>query len=232
MFTFFLVCAAVGGTILVCQFVMTLTGFGGDHDLAGHDVAGHDLAGHSVGGHEFGGSDGAGHGGAAHGAHGDHDSGDAATHDHHSATKLTWLFSFISFRSVVAGLAFFGLGGIAGIQSGLSRQWTVAVALLAAATAMYVVTMIMKGFARLAHDGTVRIQNAVGKQATVYIPIPGGNAGAGKVQMKVQNRLVEYAAVTSEPEKLSTGTQVEIVQVAGTGVLEVKRASEAVQVQL
>jgi membrane protein implicated in regulation of membrane protease activity len=213
VFTFFLICAAVGGTILVCQFVMTLTGFGGDHDAGGHGHFGD--VGHGDAGD-------AGHVGA------DHHSGDAVSHDHdlHEASKLTWLFSFISLRSVVAGLTFFGLAGLASRESGLSTEWTMAIALLSGLAAMYAVTMIMKAFGKLAHDGTVRIQNALGKRGTVYIPIPGGKAGAGKVQLKVQNRVVEYAAVTSEPDKLPTGTQVEVVDITNSNVLEVKLVRE------
>jgi hypothetical protein len=219
VFTFFLVCAAVGGTVLACQFIMTVTGLGGEH----HDGGGHiDMGGD-------------GHFDAGHAGHGDHHSGDSATHDHdhahdhHSAGKLTWLFSFISFRSIVAGVTFFGLGGLAGVQSGLTREWSMAIALLAGAAAMYAVTMIMKGFGKLAHDGTVRIENALGKRGTVYIPIPAEKKGAGKIQLKVQNRVVEYSAVTSEPEKLPTGAQVEVVEIANSGVVEVKLVREAVK---
>lgn len=226
MFTFFLVCAAAGGTILACQFVMTLSGLGGEHGGGDH-VGGDHFGADHLGGDHFGDTHGgdAGHGG------GDHHSGDAATHghDHHGADRLTWLFSFISFRSIVAGATFFGLGGIAGLQSGLTNQWTMAVALLSGAAAMYAVTMIMKGFGKLQHDGTVRIQNALGKRGTVYIPIPAANSGAGKIQLKVQNRLVEYAAITNEPEKLPTGAQVEVVEIANAGVVEVKLVRDAVK---
>ena len=40
METVYFGCAILGGTLLVCQFVMTLLGLGGDHDIS-HD-AGHD----------------------------------------------------------------------------------------------------------------------------------------------------------------------------------------------
>lgn len=216
MFTFFLVCAAIGGTILACQFVMTLIGFGGEGGGDGHLDGQLDDA-------SFGDAD-------LDAASGD----DAGHHAHHGhggdSTLLSWLFGFISLRSVIAGLTFFGLGGIAGMNSGLSTQWTAAVAILAGAAAMYVVTMVMKGMTKLAHDGTVRIENAVGERATVYIPIPAEKAGSGKVQIKIQNRLMEYAAIANEPEKLPTGAQVEVIDVVGAGVLEVRLVREAVKV--
>src|SRR6186997_2035131 len=101
MATFFLLCAVVGGTILICQFVLTLVGLGGEHGFdVGHDV-GHDFAGDS------------GH--AASGAHagGDDGSGHDAAHQHGSS----WIFAAISFRTLVAAIAFFGLIGSAAQQA-------------------------------------------------------------------------------------------------------------------
>ncbi|MCI0684086.1 MAG: hypothetical protein L0Y71_18410 [Gemmataceae bacterium] len=53
MDTIFQACAIVGGTLIVCQFLLTLFGMGGDHD-ADH---GGDAGGHDVGGHDHGATD-------------------------------------------------------------------------------------------------------------------------------------------------------------------------------
>src|SRR5579885_3482137 len=93
----FLVCFLAGGTVMVCQFLLSLFGLGGHHDLGGdaHDVGGPDL--HDVSGHDASGHDGAhGHGGV----------GD-------------WLASVLTFRTVVAALTFFGLAGLAASQTQL-----------------------------------------------------------------------------------------------------------------
>ena len=50
---------------------------------------------------------------------------------------------------------------------------------------------------------------------------PPAKAQAGKIQLKLQNRLVEYEAVTSSPERLATGTKVRVVGIAGN-TLEVE----------
>ena len=86
----FLGLATVGGTIMVCQFVLTLVGLGGHGADGGHDV-------HLDGHHDAGG-----------GVHGEHAHG---SQDHTAAAN--WLFSVISFRTVVAAFTFFGLGGLA-----------------------------------------------------------------------------------------------------------------------
>lgn len=197
---FFWICAVVGGTVLICQFVLTLVGLGGNEtDFA--DIP-DDLpadVGHAGGAH---GSDGSGHD-----AHGQHDT--------------SWLFAMISFRTLVAASTFFGLTGLAARAAGQSVPLQLVLAVAAGVGAMYGVHWIIRTMGRLAEDGTLRIRQAIGQEGTVYIPIPAAKANAGKVQLKVQNRLVEFEAVTSAGERLATGTKVRVVGVTGT-MLEVE----------
>jgi membrane protein implicated in regulation of membrane protease activity len=200
----FLLCAVVGGTVMICQFVLTLVGLGGDHGFdVGHDVPddfsgdiGHDV--HVGGAH---GAEGAGHDAAGHGS--------------------SWLFGVISFRTVIAALAFFGLAGLAAQSAEQPVGMQLLVAAIAGSAAMYGVHWMVRTMGRMGEDGTVRIQHAMGKEGTVYIPIPAAKALAGKIQLKVQNRLVEYEAVTSGPERLATGTKVRVIGISGS-TLEVE----------
>ncbi|HEX5104270.1 MAG TPA: NfeD family protein [Pirellulaceae bacterium] len=188
----FLICAVIGGTVLVCQFVLTLVGLGGDHvDLADNMPDGGDV-----------------HVDASHG-------GDADGHDAHGHHGSSWLFGVISFRTLVAAATFFGLVGLAAESAG--QGWGVQLILATAAGlgAMYGVHWIVRTMARLGEDATERVRAAVGQQGTVYIPIPAARANTGKVQLKLQNRLVEYEAVTSSSQKLATGTKVRVVGVTG-----------------
>jgi len=201
----FLVCAVVGGTILICQFVLTLVGLGGEHGIDfSHDVA-HDFAGDS--GHDAPGGD-------AHGAGGDDH---AATQQHASS----WLFAVISFRTLVAAVTFFGLVGSAAQSAGQPVGVQLLLAIAAGIGAMYGVHWLIRSIGRLGEDATLRVKNALGQEGTVYVPIAGSRTQAGKIQLKVQNRLVEYEAVTSLPERLATGTKVRVVGMAGS-VLEVE----------
>lgn len=204
MATLFTICAVIGGTILICQFVLTVIGIGGDHGVDySHDLA-HDFAADS--GHD-----------ALGGEHGPGESGHDADHGHSSS----WLFAVISFRTLIAAVAFFGLVGLAA----QSFQQTVGVQLLLAVAAglgaMYGVHWLMRMISRLGEDGTMRVRTALGQEGTVYIPIAASRAQAGKIQLRLQNRLVEYEAVTSAAERLVTGTKVRVVGLAGN-VLEVE----------
>jgi membrane protein implicated in regulation of membrane protease activity len=206
----FLSCAVVGGTILICQFVLTLVGLGGEHGVDfGHDVA-HDFIGDTA--HDAAGGD-------AHGAGGD----DHAAAQQHGSS---WIFAVISFRTLVAAIAFFGLIGSAAQSAGQPIGVQLLLATAAGIGAMYGVHWLMRSVSRLGEDATLRVKNALGQQGTVYVPISGSRGQAGKIQLKVQNRLVEFEAVTSAPERLATGTKVRVVAVAGN-LLEVEPVKTA-----
>src|SRR5207302_3380790 len=98
------------------------------------------------------------------------------------------------------------------------------IALAAGGAAMAVVAWVMQSLAKLQSDGSVRIERALGAPATVYLTIPARNSGAGKVHVKVQNRLMEYQAITSQHQELPTGANVVVVAVVSPSTLEVAQA--------
>jgi hypothetical protein len=120
----------------------------------------------------------------------------------------------------VAALTFFGLGGLAAMQARLDDAFTVVVAVAAGGGAMFLVAALMRGLGKLRADGTVRIERAVGKTGTVYLKVPAHKGGAGKVHLQLQNRTVEYQAVTPS-EELPTGAKVVVVNVIGSDTVEV-----------
>ncbi len=206
---FYGVCAVLGGTVLLCQFAMTLVGLGSGVDDVGGDA-----------GHDFG-QDGGMHGG--HDAHGDgHDHAADKDAAHHGST---WFFSVVTFRTVVAALAFFGLAGLAAQSADLSALYAFLIALAAGGGAMYGVHSLMMGLHKLKSEGTARIERALGTTGTVYLKIPGHRTGSGKVTLNVQNRTMEYQAVTSR-DPLPTGAKVVVVGVIGPDTVEVDTAPE------
>jgi hypothetical protein len=194
METIYWVCFLVGGTLLICQFLLSLTGLGGHHDVGGHDA---DATGH-----------------------------DAHVPSHHPDTHDTqhgvasWFVGMLTFRTLVAALTFFGVVGLAGTQQWGEEPRTFAVALAAGAAAFFLVGSLMRWLSRLRAEGTVRMERAVGRSGTVYLPIPGRKAGLGKVTLNLQNRTVECQAVTADQD-LPTGAQVVVVAVIGPDTVEV-----------
>lgn len=211
----FILAAVVGGTVMVFQFGLTVLGLS-DHGDAVGDLA--DVhAGHGFDG-DVSTSDGD--------VSGDHHTSVATAADGQLHPDSSWLFGVVTFRTLVAALAFFGLAGMAALRMELARPVALILALGGGFAAMYGMYWSMRTVAGLASSGNERIGNAVGRRGTVYIPIPAENAGAGKVQLSMQNRIVEFLAVTDEAERLPTGSTVEVIAVAGSDTLHVRRAVE------
>lgn len=198
----FLFFAVVGGTVLVFQFVLTLIGLGSDGDVP--DDLPDDIPDDVSFDADV----------ATDAGHGSHD----VSHAHDSS----WLFGIISFRTLVAAAAFFGLGGLAAYSAGWTTLLQVGTALVCGAVAMVAVHGVMKMLGKLGDDATVRIHKALGQEGTVYVPIAAGKERPGKVQLKLQNRLMEYEAVTAG-ERLATGARVRVVAIRGN-MLEVEPA--------
>jgi len=231
----FLVCAVLGGTVMVCQFLMTLLGMGHDNsDLGGDNFSG---AADLSGGDFDTGDLGSGHfdGGGSADLAGD---GDLAT-DHHMGmsqaadgeyqhTSSSWLFGVLSFRTLVAALAFFGLSGKAALSAEMAPAVALLVSTAAGLGAMVGMYWMMRSISRLNSSGNQRIRNALGKPATVYVLIPARGSGAGKVQLTMQNRIVEYQAITTEGKPMKSGEPVEVVDIINYNTLQVRRVEATV----
>lgn len=196
----FLISAVFGGTILLCQFALTLFGMGGV-DLTDAFSGDGDGSPDLVGDTDHAGFD----------AHGN------AEDPHGSA----WLLGVISFRTLVAAATFFGLAGLSAAGAQQPQLVQLAIALVAGTGAMYGVHSLMRAMSRLGEDGTVRVRRAIGQIATVYVPIAAEGRSAGKVQVSFQNRLMEFEAITQHSQSLATGTKVRVIAIAGN-VLEVE----------
>ena len=132
-------------------------------------------------------------------------------------------FKMLSFRAIVAAGTFFGWSGLAALEGGLSTMRSFSVAFGAGLLSMYLVAWMMHILTKLHAEGNVRIVQTVGANGTVYLSIPGNREGVGKVHVNVQERTMEYDAVTAD-EKLPTGMPVVVVGVVDNETLEVRPA--------
>lgn len=191
MTSLFTSCAIFGGTLLICQTLLTLVGMSGDHDVDG-DTHGELSAGD-----------------------GDHGA------DHHSST---WFFGIITFRTAIAAVTFFGLGGMIAYSSDMAEGPSLVIAALSGAAAMYAMHWLMRQLKRLRADGSVRIDGAIGMTGNVYLRVPGSHQGAGKIHVNLQNRTIELIAWTNQID-LPTGAPVVVTKVIGPDSVEVVAAS-------
>jgi len=220
---FFAYFAFPASILLVLQTLLTLFGLG-DDDASGLDAdAGADVD--AASGLDLDGDGGLDLDGAA-GLDFDADAGSGADLADAAGSGGDSLALF-SLRGI---LAFFAVGGWAGIAAARyfrSPLLTVLCAIVAGAAALLAVALLFKYSARLQSAGNLSLRNALGKSATVYVPIPAQRRGAGKVHLILQERYSELDAVTDEPDPLPTGTEVDVVGLADENTLVVARKSEA-----
>jgi membrane protein implicated in regulation of membrane protease activity len=163
--------------------------------------------------------------GGDHGDAGHHDFGTDHGHDGHDhGSEGNWFLGLLTLRAICAAIAFFGLGGLIAGYYGMPRSAQLASAAAAGFAALYLVASLMKMLYRLKADGTVRVQQAVGRTGTVYLRVPAEKSGPGKVTLNLQNRTVELEAFTAAGE-LPTGTPVRVVAVLGPSSVEVTHAT-------
>ncbi len=145
----------------------------------------------------------------------DHDFAGDHPHGDHGGDAL----NLLSVRSVAAGMAFFGLGGLGMQALGFPFLLAVPVGVAAGAAAAVGVAYAMRMMLGLEEDGSFDLETAVGAEGTVYLSIPGGRTTPGKVHLSVGGRMVECPAIAEHP--LGTGSQVMVIAVHGSETVEV-----------
>lgn len=122
-------------------------------------------------------------------------------------------FKWLSKQAVSGFLMMFGWVGLAcRVELGLGTIAATMGAAAAGLAAMFVSGVIFKTARKLRSTGTVfRIEEAVGKEATVYQRIP--SAGAGKISLSLQGIGHEIDAVSIQGEEIHSFTQVEVVKI-------------------
>jgi hypothetical protein len=141
---------------------------------------------------------------------------EAAEHnqDGHDKGDAMRLFTL---RGIVAFLAVGGWMGVAAIDWKLPDILAIILGLAAGWLALWFVAWLIHAFVRMQRSGNIRIENAVGKDGEVYLTIP--ENGRGKVNVIVQDRLCEMAAVTKAGRAIKTGEKITVLGVAEEGVL-------------
>jgi hypothetical protein len=227
----FSIAALVGGTVLGFQFVMMLLGLG--HDGHGDLSGGHDLSTDGVDGGIDGGFDGSLDGDFDGTVDGTVDGDMSVDHDATIAHHGTfWFYEVISIRTLSAAGTFFGLVGKTLLAYGHTPIASFVYASMAGLAAMYAVYWLFKQVYRLQNSGNENVRRAIGLPATVYVPIPAARSGAGKVTFQMQDRLVEYVAVTNESIRLATGEKVVIVGIVNSGTVRVARETQPAMEQV
>lgn len=130
----------------------------------------------------------------------------------------------IGWFTVKGLVAFFALGSWTGFAmdvSGCHEALSISIAFVVGVVALVGVALLYKALNKLQSNGVLNLENAIGKDAEVYLTIPANNGGVGKVTLTVQDRFIEADARTNKDSSLPTGSMVKVVSVVN-GVLIVE----------
>lgn len=127
-------------------------------------------------------------------------------------------------RGIVAFLMVGSWVGFIALRSGISEFVAVIFAVISGTASLFGMAKLMQALMSLNQDGTLKVNNALGKTGTVYIKIPGSEKGVGKVTVTVQERLCEFDAVTENGE-LKTGELIYVTDIRAGNVLVVEKVN-------
>ncbi len=193
-----LYCIAIPATlVLVIQTILSL--FGGFESGAGVDIS-------DTSGIDFHGGSDIGEIADASDMSGAHHFGDGGNPADFS------IMSMITLQGIVTFLTVMGWSSIAAVSSDAPVLLSVLAGVALGFAAMFAAARLLHASRRLAENGTLDLRNAIGETGSVYIPIPAGGAGIGKVTMLVQGRYIECEAM-AQGEELHTGEIVRVVDV-------------------
>ncbi|MBO5305902.1 MAG: NfeD family protein [Clostridia bacterium] len=130
-------------------------------------------------------------------------------------------FILFSVRGIVSMLTVMGWSAVALLET-LAPWLAISIAAVLGLATLFGMAYLMRAVSMLQASGNIDVENAVGKVATVYIPVPPKGKGSGKVTITLQETYTELSAITTAAEKLATGTYVRVVAVDGTGTLVVE----------
>lgn len=122
-------------------------------------------------------------------------------------------FRFITFRGIIAFLTIFGWVGEILADTSLHIVIILFLSTISGLFAMFFVALLFYLISKLQSSGNINYKNALGCLAEVYIPIPKKHTGVGKVQLTIQERLVEADAITHTNTTFNTGDIVRIIDI-------------------
>jgi len=130
--------------------------------------------------------------------------------------------NIFTFQGVVVFLAMFGWVSITAISLGLDGKLSfiaIVIGLIVGFLCMVGIAMLIRASAKLNQNGTLIMNNLLGKTGQVYLTIPEKGSGFGKVNITIDERFLELGAVTDEEKALSRGSEVRVIDIRGDNLV-------------
>jgi hypothetical protein len=158
---------------------------------------------------------------------GDSDSGgvdiDTEGFDYASGPKDFGAASMFSIQGIASFFCALGWGSLLLYEAGVPPFLAITAAFLFGVAVMFALAKIMFYLSRLAHCGTLDVQNLIGNTGSVYLTIPPKGEGKGKVMVQMSERLVEFDAVGSGEESIANNAAIKVIDILNENVLVVEK---------
>jgi hypothetical protein len=150
---------------------------------------------------------GVGHHDADFSGHGEHDTG----------------MGLLTVRTVTAFFVGFGWAGVIMLNKGYSMIAAIGAGAGTGLAFLLTTAFLIRNLLRLqSSGGNVDYNNAIGSVGTVYVTIPGAEAGGGQVELNLQGRLMMVGAYTKAASALRPNSKVKVVGLIGGSTLLVE----------
>lgn len=128
--------------------------------------------------------------------------------------------NLFTIKNLVGFFMGFGWAGICFSECISSQLLLTLVAILAGCLFVTMFVFIYKQTRKLDRNGAFDIQDCLGQTASVYIRIPEGGKGKGKVQISINGSVQELDALTDE-DMIPTGQNVKITEIVDKETVKV-----------
>ena len=127
------------------------------------------------------------------------------------ADGINMTMHLFTIRGIISFFMVFGWTGFILTNGGTISQVAIFFISLGTGTLMlFLIALVYYFFERISQEGNVDLHEAIGKQGSVYIPIPNRNEGIGKIQIIVGSSLKTLDAIAKD-QPISTGSQVKVI---------------------
>lgn len=118
-------------------------------------------------------------------------------------------------QGIMTFLCVFSWTGIIAIHAGLHIALSLLLAFVLGFLGMFGVAKLLQATVRLQQNGSMDLKHVLGEKATVYVPIPPGGQGEGKVTVSLSERFLELNAISDCDKLIPTNTVVRVIDVRG-----------------
>ena len=133
------------------------------------------------------------------------------------------LYTFRNFVNFILG---FGWSAILLQESIPSVPLRIILSVLIGMGLVAAVMYLFKWLSGMQQSGNINLQrSAAGCEGKVYLTIPEGRSGSGKVQITINGAVREYDAVTESDTPLKTGTSIRVVDAIDANTLLVEESN-------